>query len=120
MLPAPTHLTLRFHAAILGGDGHDNNRRHDDSTLKSRRDYSELPPAFVPTASNPLHAHLEDLAAAPSRQALLEDAPPDFRLSAVSYRIASLEKQLREQVRTFLFFFQFGVLLLPGEYVMND
>lgn len=27
------------------------------------------------------------------------DAPPDFRLSAMSYQIASLEKTLREQVR---------------------
>lgn len=52
---------------------------------------------FLPTAANPLHAHLEALAVAAPR--LLAEAPPDFRLSAVSYRIAALEEQLRQQVR---------------------
>lgn len=54
------------------------------------------PSAFAPTAANPLHEHLEALAVAAPR--LLGEAPPDFRLSAVSYRIAALEKQLRQQV----------------------
>ncbi len=52
---------------------------------------------FAPTASNPLHAHIEALAVAAPR--LVAEAPPDFRLSAVSYRIAALEEQLRQQVR---------------------
>eukprot|EP00903_Cladosiphon_okamuranus_P011996 g11265.t1 len=53
------------------------------------------PSAFAPTATNPLHEHLEALAVAAPR--LLGEAPPDFRLSAVACRIAALEKQLRQQ-----------------------
>ncbi|CAM9117583.1 unnamed protein product, partial [Pylaiella littoralis] len=56
---------------------------------------SPLTLLFLPTAANPLHAHLEALAVAAPR--LLAEAPPDFRLSAVSYRIAALEEQLRQQ-----------------------
>lgn len=66
--------------------------------------FGERPPplassssVFTPTAANPLHAHLEALAVAAPR--LLAEAPPDFRLSAVSCRIAALEEQLRQQVR---------------------
>lgn len=51
---------------------------------------------YVPTSPNPLHAHLEALAAAAPR--LLAEAPPDFRLSANSHQIAALEEQLRQQV----------------------
>eukprot|EP00752_Nemacystus_decipiens_P005034 g4572.t2 len=52
--------------------------------------------SFAPSAANPFHEHLEALAVAAPR--LLGEAPPDFRLSAVSYRIAALERQLRQQV----------------------
>lgn len=54
------------------------------------------PQEFVPTAANPLHAYIEALAAAAPR--LMGEAPPDLRLLAVSYQIASLEEQLRKQV----------------------
>ena len=50
---------------------------------------------------NPLHAHLRALAAGPPGRVMtvVEEAPPpDFRLSAMSYQIASLEKKLREKV----------------------
>lgn len=53
--------------------------------------------AFTSTVPNPLHAHLDALSVAAPR--LLVDAPPDFRLWAVCHRIATLEEQLRQQVR---------------------
>lgn len=54
-------------------------------------------PDFQPSAPNPLHAHIEALAAAAPR--LMEDAPPDFRLLAVSYQMAALLDQLRDEAR---------------------
>ena len=52
-----------------------------------------------------------------------EEAPPHFRLSAMSYQIASLEKNLREQVRkrergdtlyTYIYILSIAVYAAPG------
>lgn len=57
---------------------------------------SQCASVFAPTAVNPLHAHLEALVSANPR--FMAEAPPDCRLSAISYQIAGLEEQLRLQV----------------------
>ncbi|CAM9394359.1 unnamed protein product, partial [Ectocarpus sp. 12 AP-2014] len=90
----------------LGSSSGEPQRRHDSWTGRELRGTpanrneptTELVQAsslYVPTSPNPLHAHLEALAAAAPR--LLAEAPPDFRLSAISHRIAALEEQLRQQ-----------------------
>ncbi|CAN0034680.1 unnamed protein product [Ectocarpus sp. 6 AP-2014] len=90
----------------LGSSSGEPQRNHDSCTGRELRGTpsnrneptTELVQAcslYVPTSPNPLHAHLEALAAAAPR--LLAEAPPDFRLSAISHRIAVLEEQLRQQ-----------------------
>lgn len=54
-----------------------------------------LPAVFRPTAVNPVHRHMEDLMRVPR---LMSDAPPDYRLMAISYRILELEDQQRKEV----------------------
>ncbi|CAB1096681.1 unnamed protein product [Ectocarpus sp. CCAP 1310/34] len=90
-----------------GSSSGEPQRNHDSCTGRnlwgtpSNRDEPtaelvQAPSLYVPTSPNPLHAHLEALAAAAPH--LLAEAPPDFRLSATSHRIAALEEQLRQQV----------------------
>ncbi|CAM9188256.1 unnamed protein product, partial [Ectocarpus sp. 12 AP-2014] len=90
----------------LGSSSGEPQRRHDgwtgrelSGTPSNRNEPTtqlvQASSLYVPTSPNPLHAHLEALAAAAPR--LLAEAPPDFRLSAISHRIAALEEQLRQQ-----------------------
>ncbi|CAM9353325.1 unnamed protein product [Ectocarpus sp. 4 AP-2014] len=89
-----------------GSSSGEPQRNHDSWTGRDSRgtpsnrneptaELVQVSSLYVPTSPNPLHAHLEALAAAAPR--LLAEAPPDFRLSATSHRIAVLEEQLRQQ-----------------------
>lgn len=101
MLPNTCQMKRPSNSIILASFGGGGNNRRDDRPRLGRT-FKELPPAFHPTAVNPLHAYLAALAAVPPGRTMAvggEEAPPDFRLSAMSYQIASLEKNLWEQVR---------------------
>lgn len=55
-----------------------------------------LPALFKPTAANPMDRYFQELLRQPQ---LMADAPPDYRLMAMRYRISELEEHQRLQVR---------------------
>lgn len=71
------------------GEGHGKLRPQRLSLLSNAA-------SFLPTVANPVHAHLDALVAAAPW--LVREAPPDFRLSAMTYQIAALEDKLQQQV----------------------